>query len=1070
MSSFAKAFLPVVFVGFLVSTSLAADWPQWRFDSSRSGSTEAGLPNKLFLQWTLELPKTTSAWLVDARMQFDTCYEPVVMGKKIYIGSPNDGSIAAYDTETGELKWKFYTEGPVRFAPVAFNGKIYAASDDGRLYCLDGETGSINWTFRAAPKDRADLKHLGNARLISYWPARGGPVLFNGRIYVASGLWTTMGAFVYALNPESGEVVWSNEKLNYIANVRIDHNELFDTGLSPQGYLVVESGRLLVPNGRSMPAGLDPNTGRLLFYLQGYRNGEWRVIARDKLAFVGLSGVVDLESGREMGALRFNPEKDKYQKLSGYSKMFIGEVTNFQYKFISGCDAWSVFGDGVLYGSDKGVFYAYDLKHPKLSAYDAQNVGQTWRACKWELPELWKLQAGSGPSRALMRAGFRLYGHSGQNLIAVDPPRAGGQPKAAWEEKLPGTPGSLLAADGKLFVVTLEGQVLCYGGKAGAAKTRPLVEKPLSKISDKWSERAGAILKASQVSEGYCLVLGLESGRLVEELLGQPKLKVIGVDGDRGRIDALRDRFASAGVYGKRVELFAGNPADFSFPPYIANLVVSETMAADAFCAKVPAEKVFSALRPYGGVVCLESAGDKFEAFKSWASAGKLENAEATQAEGFALLRRSGALPGSADWTHESGDEARSYLSKDKAAKPPFGILWYGDPTEPGCHENHSYGTGVRPAVAGGRIVARGQGFIYALDAYTGRFLWKHEVERFFRFCSRKDGVYLAMGNACLVLDPATGAVRKRFSFNDPGNREAKLFVADILVSDEVIVVGAAYNKTGNIAQGLWDSSMLVGLDRATGKQLWCVNAASRFNAFSISMGEGLVYCADSLSVKETGELQRRGNPPKTLDVGFMALDAKTGQVKWKKKESGPFKTYSDGSWTGQRSFDDWTAYSKECKVLLAGKNGNNFAFDPQTGNQLWNSAEEIAQPVILRDMQLYSQKGSIIDIRTGQKSGSTGTDKWGCNYAVGSECMILGRATTVSYLDLESGKMFYVRSARSGCSSSVIPADGLICVPNYAWGCVCNYPIQTAFCMAPMPYVKDWAGSVPLKQAFAEK
>lgn len=34
-------------------------------------------------------------------MQFDPCYEPVVMGETLFIGSPNDGSVRAYDTETG---------------------------------------------------------------------------------------------------------------------------------------------------------------------------------------------------------------------------------------------------------------------------------------------------------------------------------------------------------------------------------------------------------------------------------------------------------------------------------------------------------------------------------------------------------------------------------------------------------------------------------------------------------------------------------------------------------------------------------------------------------------------------------------------------------------------------------------------------------------------------------------------------------------------------------------------------------------------------------------------------------
>ena len=39
-----------------------------------------------------------------------------------------------------------------------------------------------------------------------------------------------------------------------------------------------------------------------------------------------------------------------------------------------------------------------------------------------------------------------------------------------------------------------------------------------------------------------------------------------------------------------------------------------------------------------------------------------------------------------------------------------------------------------------------------------------------------------------------------------------------------------------------------------------------------------------------------------------------------------------------------------------------------------------------------------------------------------------------------------------SGCSNSTVPADGLLNVPNFAVGCVCNYPIQTSFAMVHMP------------------
>jgi hypothetical protein len=36
----------------------------------------------------------------------------------------------------------------------------------------------------------------------------------------------------------------------------------------------------------------------------------------------------------------------------------------------------------------------------------------------------------------------------------------------------------------------------------------------------------------------------------------------------------------------------------------------------------------------------------------------------------------------------------------------------------------------------------------------------------------------------------------------------------------------------------------------------------------------------------------------------------------------------------------------------------------------------------------------------------------------------------------------------RSGCSNSLVAADGVVSVPNFAVSCICNYPVQTSFAM----------------------
>jgi outer membrane protein assembly factor BamB len=975
----------------------------------------------------------------------------VAVGKTLLLGSPNDGSVTAFDTESGSRRWQFFSEGPVRFAPAVSGERAYFGSDDGRLYCLALADGKLLWKLRGAPEEKAERWHLGNNRLISFWPVRGGPVLAGDTVYFAAGLWPTMGVFVVAADAHSGKLRWRNADVSYLEKVRLDHNIFHPSGLSPQGYLVVDGDKLLVPNGRSMPAVLDRATGKLVDYIQGYRNGDCRVTVSGNYAFVGRDGVMDLRTRREVNSRWAAAGKDA-PGPEQYSKAHLFEATCFPYKFFPGCTARSVLAGGAAYDLQEGVFLARDLEHAAISEYESRMMGPVLRPWRWDPPLLWQLPTGLAASKpgdsAILRAGSRLYGHTAKTLFAVDLPAGGrAQPKIAWQQPMDGAAAELLAADGKLFVVTQEGRIACFGPAPGKAKTYLPAPEPLA-ADDSLKPRAAEILKATGAAEGYCLLLGLGQDGLAEQLLLQSPLKLIAVDADARRVDCLRQRLSAAGLDGARAEVFCGRPEEFSFPPYLASLLVAKYPPGDAETAGRLLKRWFEVLRPYGGTAYLELPEG---AGSGGVAAGReLPGAQLSRTAGAEIIRRAGPLPQSAPWTHEYADAALSYFSRDRRVRPPLEVLWYGDGPDHGVWTWHDYNSGIKPQVVGGRLFAQRSGQLFAYDAYTGRLLWTAKIDRVSRCASLEDGVYLAGVNRCVIYDPATGQRRRSYPFEAEPGRQAH--ATAIRVAGDVIAVAAAKQVPGEMGH-IWEGTSLAVLDRAGGRILWTRRAQEGFHYHALALADGTLFCVESPSrvrAKKSGETSKPAGPWQPPPSTLLALEARSGKTRWSAATANRNYPEPETNTAGIRDSDDWLGYCREQGILLTGKTSETSAFDARNGTPLWRKPIG-GWPMILCGEKFLTQQGQPFDVRTGQRLGpALSFTKGGCNYAVANAYLMLFRDESASYIDLASGKKQDLYAVRSGCSNSLIAADGLLNVPNFAVGCVCNYPLQTSFALAP--------------------
>jgi outer membrane protein assembly factor BamB len=1054
-------------------TCAAGDWPTWRYDAARSAAAPNGIAANPVLLWSRKLPPVRPAWPLEPnqRLDFDASYEPVVMGKVLVLASPNDGTVTAYDTETGRQRWKFYTEGPVRCAPACWKGRVYAGSDDGYLYCLDAESGKLLWKFRGAPAERPDRRQLGNGHIVSFWPVRGGPVVSNGVVYFGAGIWPIFGVFLHALDAETGQVKWSNDKLNYITGVRGQAAYNLDTGLSPQGYLALAHGRLVVPCGRSLPAGLDAATGKLVYYDQGTRRGECRVALHGDCAFVGREAMVSLDDFREIGT----------RSQAGYRSC----------KMVAGCDASAALEGGVAYGSDRGSFYAHDVANAKMIERETEFGDTVLRTWKWEPPVRWQFQTtyAGQKSGVTIKAGKRLYGSAGKTVLAVG--NLAGPPYVAWEKDVDSPPTSTIAADSKLFVATAAGTIYCFGeGGSGTAIMNGTVVSAVRGAAalypadgGRWVEKAAEIVKASRVKSGYCLVLGLADGGLVDELLKQTELLVIAVDPDAGKIDALRRRYDTAGLLGSGVELFVAKPGELVLPPYFAGLIVSEKGLSDTS----EIERLLTLLRPYGGTLCYStlarSASEGPAHIPSLTLRAGVPAGFVVKEHGnLSLVVRQGPLPGSAAWSHEGADAASTYCSQDDLVKAPLGFLWYGD--VPAAAPEYPSLFNLKVEVNGGRVYTHGpQGGTFVLrvyDAFTGQSLWRKEVRTATRRASSAmlpDGIYFAYDDKCLVCDPASGETRQKFTFSIPAGQMATA----VRVSDDIIL--AAFSEPADAGRAVWGgtyaddaSSTLVCLDRRSGSELWRRAARQRFHDRALAVAAGKVFCVDSLPLWLAEKTVPKPDDLKEMQSTVIAIDARSGQELWSRAISCDstrkfvpadlLAAVDDGHF--QKLYgNDWLAYAAEQDLVVTGRFLLGSALDAAGGKPRWQNQEvRGSAPIIVRGKTLVTSGGNVYDILTGKRlENYKAVRKMACNYAIASKHLVMVRLDNASYYDADGRQAYQLRNIRSACLNNLIAADGLINSPQLA-GCICNFPIQTSFAMVTMPEVAAWSGSTPLRMA----
>jgi outer membrane protein assembly factor BamB len=1087
LSLLAALLLPVV--------AGAADWPTWRHDPGRTASSPQQLPAAMQPLWSRTLPHLKPAWPDQAAMQFDAIHQPIVVGKRLYIGSSYHDNVIAYDTDTGKELWRFHADGPIRFAPVAWEGRVYFAGDDGYLYCVDGTSGKLVWKFRGGPGDR---KILGNERLISTWPARGAPVITDGTVYFAAGIWPFMGIFIHAVDARTGKVIWTNDGDSCIF-IKQPHNADAFAGVAPQGPLVVAGEKLLVPGGRSVPACYDRKTGKLAYYHlgeNGKRGGGSEVTTTGTIFFNG-GAAYDVQTGKFLGSIQRR----------------------------------TIVSERIIFGFDNQKLFAHDLTTAKLTeTKTVDRKGKENITTRWGMGLLGTTE--TMPVGDMIKSGDRLFLGGESEIISFDLPLTANQTRPSWRTEVEGTVGCLIAGDDKLFAVTQEGRLYCFGG--GATVVLPPAPRQPT-VYPEVSGKAKMLLDSSGIKAGYGIAWGAGDGKLLRELVRQSDLRLIAVDGDADKVRKLRDEIQDAGISRERLAVHAIQPLAIDLPPYLASFSIVEDAS---LITPELIRKLYQSLRPYGGVACLAVPGSRQEGITHAIERLELVGAKVRAAGDWLLLSREGALPGSGNWTHEHADAANTRVSRDRIVKAPLGVLWFGGPSHDGILPRH--GHGPQPQVIDGRLFIEGIDMIRAMDVYTGRILWQASlpgVGMFYNnlahqpganasgtnYISTAQGIYVAYGRSCIHLDSATGRRLDQFVMPDlPGVSKTARWGYLNVIGDYIIggadplydpetgkdgpppktdddppkkddtpkkdetpkaddpnkkteektdpekksdgsggVVSKVLPKPRAGADNYSSSRHLFVLDRQTGKLLWSITSELGFRHNTICAGGGRLYCIDRLSGMQLNKLKRHGKKP-PHEARLLVHDLKTGKLVWG---------------TDANVFGTWLSYSVERDILVeAGRVTRDAitdeplgmrAYRAGSGEVLWYEAKHGGPAMIQRDTILM--QGNACDLLTGKKktrvdplTGETVEWLWtrgyGCNTPLASEHLLTFRSGAAGYYDLcNDGGTGNLGGFRSSCTNNLIVANGVLSAPDYTRTCTCQYQNQTSLALVHMPEAEEW-------------
>jgi outer membrane protein assembly factor BamB len=421
----------------------ARQWPCYRHDALRSGSTSGQVPRALEVLWSTP-PAGRPAGVVadDWRCDYfirDPVGPPVIAGGLVYVTRPDAHQVLALDAQTGATRWTFTANGRVDTAPTIHRGLCLFGCKSGWVFCLRADNGGMVWRLRAAPLDERIVAY---GQIESPWPVPGSVLVADGVAYFAAGRHALAdgGILVFAVEPASGRVEWV-QRLDSVPQRQFYGS----SGLEFDGFDLLQC--------------------------------EGDAVAMSRWLFDRASGKMTCR------------EKAGFARLGGGASGVMFPRGSWSYAPVNESEQWperplvrplAVFRGNSLYGcsQDRRTLLRRDFQLDAGEKFDSEwfagwatysragKGGDLWRSQRLARGAAWTRALPSSPLpknsvSALVLAGDTLYVACSQGGLLGFDAKDGREiarrevPPAAWD--------GMAAAEGRLFLSTQDGRVLCLG-------------------------------------------------------------------------------------------------------------------------------------------------------------------------------------------------------------------------------------------------------------------------------------------------------------------------------------------------------------------------------------------------------------------------------------------------------------------------------------------------------------------------------------------------------------------------------------------------------------------------------